>query len=282
MSVVGELLAQVTQQGVDVWHAGPLATFVEEEVVRWLCDLVGYDETSFGLLTSGGVMANFLAMALVRDVHLAAARGSERAAAGGGARGRAGVHVRPDALLDRAGARRAGLPARDARRPADRRPIPPAPGARRRGDRPRPGGRPDADRDLGRRGLHEHGLRRPDRGARGRRASARACGSTSTRRTGRRPGSRPATRGAFPVSSWPTRSPSIPTSGSSRPTTSAASWSATARCSSERSARSSPSTTAAANRRRPRRSTTTTTATTSRASSTSTSSGSRARGAGGR
>jgi aromatic-L-amino-acid/L-tryptophan decarboxylase len=75
MSVVGELLAQVVQQGVDVWHAGPLATFVEEEVGRWLCDLVGYDERSFGLLTSGGVMANFLAMALVRDVRLARARG---------------------------------------------------------------------------------------------------------------------------------------------------------------------------------------------------------------
>ena len=48
MSVVGELLAQVVQQGVDVWHAGPLATFVEEEVVRWLCDLVGYDERASG------------------------------------------------------------------------------------------------------------------------------------------------------------------------------------------------------------------------------------------
>ena len=41
-SMMGELLAQMTNQGVDVWHAGPLATFVEEEVVRWLCDLVGY------------------------------------------------------------------------------------------------------------------------------------------------------------------------------------------------------------------------------------------------
>jgi glutamate/tyrosine decarboxylase-like PLP-dependent enzyme len=76
MSVVGELLAQVTQQGVDVWHAGPLATFVEEEVVRWLCDLVDYGPAGFGLLTSGGVMANFLAMALARDVHLAGLRGS--------------------------------------------------------------------------------------------------------------------------------------------------------------------------------------------------------------
>jgi glutamate/tyrosine decarboxylase-like PLP-dependent enzyme len=77
MSIVGELLAQVTQQGVDVWHAGPVATFVEEEVVRWLCDLVGYGPGSFGLLTSGGVMANFLAMALARDVHLARLRGSD-------------------------------------------------------------------------------------------------------------------------------------------------------------------------------------------------------------
>ncbi|MBF8290641.1 MAG: hypothetical protein HW391_1609 [Chloroflexi bacterium] len=68
-SVLGEMLAQVTQQGVDVWHAGPVGAFVEEEVVRWLCDLVGYGPSSFGLLTSGGVMANFIAMTLARDLH---------------------------------------------------------------------------------------------------------------------------------------------------------------------------------------------------------------------
>ena len=71
LSIVGELLAQVTQQGVDVWHAGPSGAFVEEEVIRWLCDLVGFGQEAFGLLTSGGVMANFLALAVVRDVHLA-------------------------------------------------------------------------------------------------------------------------------------------------------------------------------------------------------------------
>jgi aromatic-L-amino-acid/L-tryptophan decarboxylase len=78
VSMMGELLAQMTNQGVDVWHAGPLATFVEEEVVRWLCDLVGYDASSFGLLTSGGVMANFMGLALARDVHLARKLGSGR------------------------------------------------------------------------------------------------------------------------------------------------------------------------------------------------------------
>ncbi len=74
-SVAGEILAQVAQQGIDVWHAGPIGAFVEEEVLRWLCDLVGYGEGSFGILTSGGVMANFIAMALVRDVHLSRLRG---------------------------------------------------------------------------------------------------------------------------------------------------------------------------------------------------------------
>jgi aromatic-L-amino-acid decarboxylase len=69
-SVVGEILAQVTQQGVDLWHAGPVAAFVEEEVIRWLCDLMGYGPNSFGILTSGGTMANFIGMALARDVHL--------------------------------------------------------------------------------------------------------------------------------------------------------------------------------------------------------------------
>jgi glutamate/tyrosine decarboxylase-like PLP-dependent enzyme len=43
--------------------------------VRWLCDLVGYGPESFGLLTSGGVMANFMGMALARDLHLGRLRG---------------------------------------------------------------------------------------------------------------------------------------------------------------------------------------------------------------
>jgi glutamate/tyrosine decarboxylase-like PLP-dependent enzyme len=82
MSMMGELLAQVTNQGVDVWHAGPYAAFVEEEVVRWLCDLVGYGPRSFGLLTSGGVMANFMGMTLARDIHLGRLLGAGRAPRG--------------------------------------------------------------------------------------------------------------------------------------------------------------------------------------------------------
>jgi aromatic-L-amino-acid decarboxylase len=75
MSMMGELLAQVVNQGVDIWHAGPSAALVEEEVGRWLCDLVGYGPDSFGILTSGGTMANVMGIALARDVHLPRLRG---------------------------------------------------------------------------------------------------------------------------------------------------------------------------------------------------------------
>ena len=74
-SVAGEVLSQVAMQGIDIWHAGPIGAFVEEEVLRWLCDVVGYGKGSFGILTSGGVMANFIAMAVVRDVHVPLLRG---------------------------------------------------------------------------------------------------------------------------------------------------------------------------------------------------------------
>lgn len=70
MSIVGEVLAQWLNQGVDVWHAGPSSALVEEEVVHWLCEVAGYGPDGFGVLTSGGVMANIMGMALARDVHL--------------------------------------------------------------------------------------------------------------------------------------------------------------------------------------------------------------------
>ena len=86
-SIAGEVLAQWTNQGIDVWRAGPGGAFVKKEVVRWLCDLVGYGTGSFGLCTSGGVMANFIAMNLVSDIHLRAIRGGSRPPRGAGLEG---------------------------------------------------------------------------------------------------------------------------------------------------------------------------------------------------
>lgn len=70
MSVVGELCSQVFHQGIDVFHSGPIGALVEEEVTRWLADLVGAGPEGWGVLTSGGVMANVMAMTVARDRHL--------------------------------------------------------------------------------------------------------------------------------------------------------------------------------------------------------------------
>jgi len=82
MSVAGETLAQWLQQGIDVWHAGPVGAFVEEEVTRWLADLVGMPPEGWGVLTSGGVMANLMALAIAREVHLRAILGLDHAPRG--------------------------------------------------------------------------------------------------------------------------------------------------------------------------------------------------------
>ena len=71
ISIAGEVLSQWVHQGVDVWHAGPSAALVEEEVTAWLRELVGFGEGSWGVLTSGGVMANVMGLTAARDVHLA-------------------------------------------------------------------------------------------------------------------------------------------------------------------------------------------------------------------
>jgi glutamate/tyrosine decarboxylase-like PLP-dependent enzyme len=70
VSIGGELLAQWYHQGVDVYAAGPIGALVEEEVTAWLRELVGFDDEGWGVLTSGGVMANLMAMTVARDVHL--------------------------------------------------------------------------------------------------------------------------------------------------------------------------------------------------------------------
>lgn len=78
MSIAGEVLAQWMQQGVDLWAAGPVAALVEEEVTAWLRELLRFGEGSWGVLTSGGVMANIMAMTVARDIHLARLLGGTR------------------------------------------------------------------------------------------------------------------------------------------------------------------------------------------------------------
>jgi aromatic-L-amino-acid/L-tryptophan decarboxylase len=70
MSAAGDALAAWLHQSVDVFHAGPIGTLVEEEVATWLRELVAAGPDGWAVLTSGGVMANVMALTVMRDVAL--------------------------------------------------------------------------------------------------------------------------------------------------------------------------------------------------------------------
>jgi aromatic-L-amino-acid decarboxylase len=65
--MLGDLLASALNQNIGAWSIGPSAVAVEQRVVRWLADLVGYGAGASGHLTSGGMMANFVGLKLARD-----------------------------------------------------------------------------------------------------------------------------------------------------------------------------------------------------------------------
>jgi len=62
IAVFGEVLAAALNQNVGAWHHSPAATAIEAQVVRWLCEIVGYPSGAFGSLTSGGTQANTTAL----------------------------------------------------------------------------------------------------------------------------------------------------------------------------------------------------------------------------
>ena len=58
----GDLLASALNANITCWRSGPAGTELERMVVRWLGSLIGYDSDAKGLLTSGGSMANMIAL----------------------------------------------------------------------------------------------------------------------------------------------------------------------------------------------------------------------------
>lgn len=65
--ILGDLLASALNQNLGVYSIGPSAVTMELRVIKWLNDLIGYDENAGGNLTSGGMTANFIGLKLARD-----------------------------------------------------------------------------------------------------------------------------------------------------------------------------------------------------------------------
>lgn len=62
-----ESLTAALNQSLAVAEMSPTATVLEHRVVRWMCDLVGYDAKSGGTLTSGGTEATLTGLLAARS-----------------------------------------------------------------------------------------------------------------------------------------------------------------------------------------------------------------------
>jgi glutamate/tyrosine decarboxylase-like PLP-dependent enzyme len=67
VGVIGDFICSALNQNLGVYSIGPSAVAMERQTVRWLTDLAGYGKQAGGNLTSGGMMANFIALKLARD-----------------------------------------------------------------------------------------------------------------------------------------------------------------------------------------------------------------------
>ncbi|WP_276282698.1 pyridoxal phosphate-dependent decarboxylase family protein [Halorussus caseinilyticus] len=69
-AALADFVADATNRYVGTWFAAPALVALETNVVNWFCEIMGYPDESFGLLTSGGSMANLVATITARRERL--------------------------------------------------------------------------------------------------------------------------------------------------------------------------------------------------------------------
>jgi glutamate/tyrosine decarboxylase-like PLP-dependent enzyme len=64
---LGDWLASGINQNLTAFRSAPGATLVEFQVIEWIREMVGLPRSAFGILTSGGSIANLAGLAAARD-----------------------------------------------------------------------------------------------------------------------------------------------------------------------------------------------------------------------
>jgi L-2,4-diaminobutyrate decarboxylase len=77
-AVIADLVISTLNQSTAVWEMSPIGTVIEQEVVRWLADRIGYPSTSLGTAVSGGSAANLTALLAGRARWIDSGRGGKR------------------------------------------------------------------------------------------------------------------------------------------------------------------------------------------------------------
>ena len=65
-SIVAELLRAGLNQNNLKWHSAPANSEIEKIVIKWICQFINYPLDAGGVLVSGGSVANFLNLAVMR------------------------------------------------------------------------------------------------------------------------------------------------------------------------------------------------------------------------
>jgi len=77
-AVIADLVISTLNQSTAVFEMSPIGTVIEQEVVRWLADRIGYPPASLGTAVSGGSAANLTALLAARARWIDRGRGGKR------------------------------------------------------------------------------------------------------------------------------------------------------------------------------------------------------------
>lgn len=67
-SILAEILKNTLNQNNLKWHSAPANSEIEKIVIKWICQFIGYPDNAGGVLVSGGSVANFLNLAVMRKI----------------------------------------------------------------------------------------------------------------------------------------------------------------------------------------------------------------------
>ena len=69
LSSLGDFLADISNQYAGMYFGGPGAVTIENELINWMKGVFGFPDSAIGNLTSGGSIANLIALTAARDKH---------------------------------------------------------------------------------------------------------------------------------------------------------------------------------------------------------------------
>jgi L-2,4-diaminobutyrate decarboxylase len=66
-AVAAEVMISAINSSIDTWDQSAGGTLIEQKLIEWTCDQIGYSKKADGIFTSGGTQSNLMGLLLARD-----------------------------------------------------------------------------------------------------------------------------------------------------------------------------------------------------------------------